>query len=208
MTDEIADLALGPRDTAIRFTGYVVNGVKYHTKCREVKRKTQNSGVMLKAMTCSYASARDMNPREGDVTYYGKVTEIVELYYTHNNRYVLFNCDWIDNNNGLISEDGFGFTLVNFKRLQYTTENASNEPFILASQAQQVFYVQDPNQEDWNIVLKMKPRDLYDDGILADIQVDGIGQQRLDEVYTSNHEDNIWVRDEVPSITIDDNYEL
>ena len=62
----------------------------------------------------------------------------------------------------------------------------------------------------------MKPRNLYKlcqesptgDGILADIEVDGIGQQQLDEVYTSDDEDNIWVRDDLPGITIDDNNEV
>ncbi|KAG5561436.1 hypothetical protein RHGRI_004467 [Rhododendron griersonianum] len=96
VSDEVAILALGPRDTSIRFSGYIINGVRYHTKERELRRKTQNSGVMLKAKTSSYSSARDMNPQEGDVTYYGRITDMVELYYTHDHKHVLFNCDWID----------------------------------------------------------------------------------------------------------------
>ena len=152
---------MGPRDMANRYSGYIVDGIRYHTKNREFRLNTQNSGVMLKAMTSSYASARDVNPREGDVAYYGRVIDIVEVYYSHDRRFVLFKCEWIDNNNGLITDDEFDFTLVNFKHLLYKTEHASNEPFILASQAQQVFYVQDPIEEDWNIVIKMKHRDLY-----------------------------------------------
>ncbi|KAH7854722.1 hypothetical protein Vadar_017137 [Vaccinium darrowii] len=76
VTEEIADLALGPRDTATRFSGYIINGVRYHTKDRERKRKTQNSGVVLMAKTSSYSSARDVNPQEGDVTYYGRITDL------------------------------------------------------------------------------------------------------------------------------------
>ena len=142
LSDEIKTLALGPSKKAMRFSGYIINGTRYHTRSREWRRKTQNSGVMVKAKTCSYASTRDMNPVEGEVAYYGYVTDIIELYYSYDRGYVLFMCDWIDNNKGL-KRDGFGFTLVNFNHLLYTKKQISNEPFILASQAQ-VFYVNDP----------------------------------------------------------------
>ncbi|KAG5566650.1 hypothetical protein RHGRI_002267 [Rhododendron griersonianum] len=58
-------------------------------------------------------------------------------------------CDWIDNNKGL-KHDDFGFTLVNFKHLLYTKNQERDEPFVLASQAQQIFYIQDPVDDDWN----------------------------------------------------------
>ncbi|KAG5548104.1 hypothetical protein RHGRI_013710 [Rhododendron griersonianum] len=114
----------------------------------------------------------------------------------------------IDNNRGLVPNDEFGFTLANFNCLLYTTEHASNEPFILASQAQQVFYVQDPAKEDWSIVIKMKPRDLFEicevgDGHVADIEVDGIYQQEEDDT-TLHDEDNEWIRDDLPGLTLND----
>ncbi|XP_028080667.1 uncharacterized protein LOC114282220 [Camellia sinensis] len=147
LSDEIKTLALGPSKKAMRFNGYIINGTRYHTRSPEWRRKTQNSGVMVKAKTCGYASTRDKNPVEGEVAYYGYVTDIIELYYSYDRRYVLFMCDWIDNNKGL-KQDGFGFTLVNFNHLLYTKKQNSDEPFILASQAQQVFYVNDPVEAD------------------------------------------------------------
>ncbi|XP_028094798.1 uncharacterized protein LOC114294835 [Camellia sinensis] len=93
LSDEIKTLALGPSKKATRFNGYIINGTRYHTRSREWRRKTQNSGVMVKAKTCSYASTRDMNPVEGEVAYYGYVTDIIELYYSYDRRYVLFMCD-------------------------------------------------------------------------------------------------------------------
>ena len=205
LSEEIKVLAMGSRDMASRFSSYIIDEVRYHTKDRELRLKTQNCGVMLKAMTSSYASARDINPREGDVAYYGRVIDIVELYYSHDRRYVLFKCEWIDNNNGLIAEDEFGFTLVNFKHLLYKTEHASNEPFILASQAQQVFYVQDPAEEDWNVVIKMKPRDLYglcpalpiDSGSVQPFEVEGFGEQELDDMANTSNEAMNWVREAI-----------
>uniref|UniRef100_A0A803N585 DUF4216 domain-containing protein n=1 Tax=Chenopodium quinoa TaxID=63459 RepID=A0A803N585_CHEQI len=56
-----------------------------------------------------------------------------------------------------IKEDALGFTLVNFKYLWKT-----NEPYVLASQAFQVFYTLDPVEPNWNVVTKIKPRDVYD----------------------------------------------
>ncbi|XP_028058423.1 uncharacterized protein LOC114262265 [Camellia sinensis] len=210
LSDEIKTLALGPSKKATRFNGYIINGTRYHTRSREWRRKTQNSGVMVKAKTCSYASTRDMNPVEGEVAYYGYVTDIIELYYSYNRRYVLFMCDWIDNNKGL-KQDGFGFTLVNFNHLLYTKKQNSDEPVILASQAQQVFYVNDPVEADWDVVVKMKPRDLYEvcgeqpinDGEHHN-EVEGFGDQELDATSFACEEDINWVRQGEVGTTIDE----
>lgn len=44
----------------------------------------------------------------------------------------------------------------------YSRQEIIDEPFILESQAKKVFNVQDPVEEDWFIVVKTKPRDLFD----------------------------------------------
>ena len=98
ISQEIRMLALGPLKKAKRFTGYIINGVRYHTKARERKRTMQNSGVMLNALTESYASARDRNPVSGDVSFYGFLTDMIELYYCKYYKFVLFKFDWVDNN--------------------------------------------------------------------------------------------------------------
>ena len=46
------------------------------------------------AETSSFASAWDMNLVIGDVSYYGVLTEVVELHYLGGNIVLLFNCDW------------------------------------------------------------------------------------------------------------------
>ncbi|XP_069145925.1 uncharacterized protein [Solanum lycopersicum] len=48
-----------------RYTGYFINGYRFHTKTRDAPCKTQNSGVTLSATTDSFASARDQNPIDG-----------------------------------------------------------------------------------------------------------------------------------------------
>jgi hypothetical protein len=50
---------------------------------------------------------------------------------------------------------------MNFKHLFNTGEKISDEPFILASQAVQVFYVPNPIDIEWVAVVQPKPQDLY-----------------------------------------------
>lgn len=123
--------------------------------------KTQNSGVTLDVTTQSYASVKDKMLVSGDVTYYRVVIDIFKLRYSNDFKFVLFNCDWIDNNVG-VTKDEFDFTMVSFKHVMYKNNRISNEPFILASQAKQCWYVPDPVDEDWHIVMRMTARDLYD----------------------------------------------
>ena len=53
----------------------------------------------------------------------------------------VFKCKWVKSNTGVRTND-IGFTLVDLKKLDY-----HNDPFIMAKQARQVFYVQDPCDE-------------------------------------------------------------
>ncbi|KAK4425035.1 hypothetical protein Salat_1697100 [Sesamum alatum] len=76
VNDDLKRLARGPKDMVKRLKGFVINGVKFHTKSYELNRRTQTSGVMVNAKTLSYASSKDKNPIEGVVTYYGYYDKI------------------------------------------------------------------------------------------------------------------------------------
>ncbi|XP_059290918.1 uncharacterized protein LOC132044455 [Lycium ferocissimum] len=79
--DYLRGLAQGPNSVAKRYTAYFINGYRFHTKTRDAPRKTQNSGVTLSATTDSFASARDQNPIDGEVIYYGVIQDIIEIDY-------------------------------------------------------------------------------------------------------------------------------
>ncbi|XP_071695448.1 uncharacterized protein [Rutidosis leptorrhynchoides] len=156
ITDDLRHLANGPCEFVKTYKGFIVNGYRFHIKDVERKRKTQNSGVILEALTKSFSSTRDNNPVTGDVTYYGVIKEIIELQYSVENKIVLFHCDWISNGSRKKVDEN-GFTLLNFVGVK-----PDKEPNILASQAQQVFYVKDRVHKGWKIVIKTMPRDSYD----------------------------------------------
>ncbi|WMV09205.1 hypothetical protein MTR67_002590 [Solanum verrucosum] len=61
---------------------------------RDSQGKTQNYGVTLSATTDSFASARDQNPIDGEVVYYGVIKDIIEIDYWGCFSVVLFKCDW------------------------------------------------------------------------------------------------------------------
>ncbi|KAK5811764.1 hypothetical protein PVK06_027132 [Gossypium arboreum] len=138
---------------------------KFHTKYRERMRRTQNCGVVVNSSITSYVSARDSNPIEGNVEYYRLLTDIIELDYYGRWKVVLFRCDWADvNTTRGIKKDEFGFTMVNFSRLIHTGQQLMDEPYVFSSQVKQFFYLKDPTDEDWYVVLRNTPRDLFDMG--------------------------------------------
>ncbi|KAK5811839.1 hypothetical protein PVK06_027212 [Gossypium arboreum] len=165
VNDEVKWLSQGPNRVIKRYSAFLINGYRFHTKYRERMRRTQNCGVVVNSSITSYASARDSNPVEGNVEYYGLLTDIIELDYYGRWKVILFRCDWADVNTGRrIKKDQFGFTMVNFSRLIHTGQQLMDEPYVFSSQVKQVFYSKDPTDEGWYVVLRNTPRDLFDMG--------------------------------------------
>ena len=161
---------------------------------------------MLRATTESYSSARDQHPVSGDVTFYGVLTDIIELYYSKDVKFLLFKCDWVDNRRGLVEKDNFDFTLVNFNHLLYRGNEVSDEPFILATQAQQVFYVKDPVDENWEIVVKMKQREFFDNCAWDTTTSKDVTQNQVEPYISQQLENTVvatWVRSDVVGATVD-----
>ncbi|KAM3338038.1 hypothetical protein P3S68_032364 [Capsicum galapagoense] len=75
----------------------------------------------------------------------------MELDYYGHFKVVLFNSDWYE-----VEKDTYGLTYVYFNK-----KCSLEEPFVLASQVHQCFYVQDPYDQDRLYVMKTVPRDLF-----------------------------------------------
>ncbi|KAL3528953.1 hypothetical protein ACH5RR_008275 [Cinchona calisaya] len=78
------------------------------TKTHESSKTTQNSGIMCKASTMSYASVKNKNPVLGKVTYYGVLTDTIKISYANNMEYLSFRYDWV-NNERVCKQDEFKF---------------------------------------------------------------------------------------------------
>ena len=83
--EDIRWLACGPVQVAKRYRGFITRGIRFRPK--RLDRVTTK--------TSSYATAADANPILGNVTYYGRVIDIIELNYVKFS-VVLFKCAWVD----------------------------------------------------------------------------------------------------------------
>ncbi|XP_055961083.1 uncharacterized protein LOC130015301 [Mercurialis annua] len=212
ITDDIIALSRGPNYIAQRFKAFDVNtGYRFRTKEYEMDMSTQNSGVMVVAKTQSYASASDTRPVLGDLAYYGVLTDIVELNYYDAFKITLFQCNWVNVTQGRgKKQDALEFTLVNFSQLIHKGDLLSDEPFIFASQAEQVIFVQDRRDHDWFIPIPIKPRDTFDlveESYNGNLYADAADQTStihslVDQVESEN--DNFdWIREDIDGIFID-----
>nr|GEZ17893.1 hypothetical protein [Tanacetum cinerariifolium] len=129
-----------------------------------------------------------------------KVLDLETLSKAHS--YVLFNCSKVDEFIKRKKEDENGFTLLNFKGLK-----PHNEPFILASQAQHMFYVVDPVDKGWKVVIKPTTMDSFD---MTEPTCDDDAETYLQSNTSSgpSHDESIDIslnREGVSGTTVDEN---
>ncbi|TYK04829.1 transposase [Cucumis melo var. makuwa] len=101
------------------------------------------------------------------MSFYGVIQDIWELNYNMFN-VAMFRCNWVENNSGMKIDD-LGFILSVLKRIGHKSDS-----FIMATQARQVFDVEDPSDARWSIVLTLPQRDCEDqsnDDELGDIML-------------------------------------
>ena len=64
-----------------------------------------------------------------------------------------------------------------------------DEPYVLASQASQVFYMEDVRHKDWVVVVKTKPREVFDVVIKASHDDDEVGTYLENVPYNKTTDD-------------------
>lgn len=75
-TDQIRWLAHGPKDSARRYTSYIVNGFRFHTRELERSLLIQNSCVVVKIKTRSHDHKLIV---EREINHYGALANIIDL---------------------------------------------------------------------------------------------------------------------------------
>ena len=90
------------------------------------------------------------------------------------------------------------FTLVDLNKMSYT-----DEPFIMASQARQIFYVIDPTNQKWSIVLEGRSmHENHDEDCLDLLETTSFSsttiRDKVDDITNdihairSDHNEGIW----------------
>jgi len=150
------DLLEGPALKVMTFETCQVNGYKFSTS------SASGSGVVVKGTL-----------HENNLDYYGQLIEIMRLIYQGCNHVYLFKCIWFDSlGNGVRIDKNRVVTVDITSRLR------SNEVFILASQASQVYYapsVLDPRSKIYTVV-KSKSRPI-DESIIVQNDIEDAFQE-------------------------------
>lgn len=154
---DLNSISRGPSCFASIYSGYIMNGLKFQTSELTNRRSTQNNGIFLSATTSTYAKSPNDAPLVAEIEYHGLLENVFEICYGHTTKYCLFECKWYDPGKAGTKVDDFGVVSVNTTRGKF-----GKEPFILANQAQQCFYIQDPVESEWSSVLKIPNRDIFD----------------------------------------------
>jgi hypothetical protein len=129
-------LSHGPSWDVRTWQGYDINGYTFYTMSQDDKSTVQNSGVRIDAF----------EDGGGFSSYYGRINGIWEINYVKF-QVPLFRCTWVNNLRGGVVLDKEGFTLVDFSKVGY-----KDEPFVLAKQVIQVFYIRDPANKKLHVV--------------------------------------------------------
>ncbi|CAI0462636.1 unnamed protein product, partial [Linum tenue] len=85
--DDLLSLSRGPAQSVKCYTGYVLNGFRFHTKDYDKNLSTQNNGVVVVG-----DDGVDVNA----IDYYGVLREVIELKFLGGRSLALFRCDWCD----------------------------------------------------------------------------------------------------------------
>ncbi|WVZ80446.1 hypothetical protein U9M48_027919 [Paspalum notatum var. saurae] len=125
--DHLSWLARRPCSSTTTFKRYEINGNTFYTRSQDQKSTNQNSGVRIDAIDTTGQTDK----------YYGYIEEIWELDY---GPFVpLFRCQWVKlTAGGVMIDPNYGMTAVDLNNTAYT-----DEPFVLAADVTQVFYVKD-----------------------------------------------------------------
>lgn len=146
-TDELWSLANGPGSIIDLYSGCISNGIRFHTKDRESRRRCQNSGLVVEG------DHNGMN-----INFYGYLCKIWELRYLHGGNVVLFQCEWYNTGRKSRIYVDEHVSSVDVSRLWY-----KHDPFVLPSQVRQVFYVNDTNKgKNWRVVEWVRHRGVWD----------------------------------------------
>lgn len=169
----LLDLAKGPNEKAFSFQQMTINGYHFRTQVGDIGKKTQNAGVATYFDMLSQSSVKDQNPQREVIRFFGKINKILELDFGSFNT-ILLHCDWYrsDMKGKCASSktDKYGFQLVNMTK-KMSSSSINDQPFVMPTHVHQVFFVQDPKEKNWSVVLDHVPRGGGDHNLLIDLSL-------------------------------------
>ena len=145
---EESKLARGPSSQITTWQGFDINGYRFHTKDKDTKSASQNSGVRYEGIDERTKQIK---------TYYGQIEEIWELDYGDDLQIPIFQCKWVKSNAVVV--DDYGLITVDLASVGF-----QDDEWVLANRVAQVAYFAKPNTKR-HVVVSGKQRIVGADGI-------------------------------------------
>ncbi|KAK0588832.1 hypothetical protein LWI29_006026 [Acer saccharum] len=191
-TNDLYALACGPDNRVESYPGCIVNGVRYNIEERDKRHITQNCGLVV-----------DGEHENATVDFYGILKDVIQLNYMFNYRAVLFKCDWFDTNVKKRIQKDYNYTCIDVSHKWY-----ESDPYILAIQAHQVFYVNDHKfGSSWKVVQKIQHRHIWDVPEREEEveEQEEVVETTILEVEEEDLDDHQFHREDVEAQTLDPN---
>ncbi|GJR70495.1 uncharacterized protein Tco_0016560 [Tanacetum coccineum] len=154
---ELLALAHGLLNYATYYSSCVVNGVKFVVHSHDERLTTQCSGVSTLG-------------EEDGTMFYGVLEEILELQYLTSHTVVLFRCKWFKTNNTPHTQLCVTKNIIT--SISTRDDWWKHQQYILATQARQVFYLEDPSRSHhWRVIQDVNHRKIWDKDIIVDADV-------------------------------------
>ncbi|GKC19334.1 Myc-type, basic helix-loop-helix domain-containing protein [Tanacetum coccineum] len=194
--EELFSLACGPT-SACTYPSCIVNGVKFVVHERDILHTTQSSGVSTPGL-------------DGEM-YYGQLEEILELTYIGPRKVVLFRCKWFDtiNPKNHTTRNRRSYIDQGIHHILTDREFHQNNQYILATQATQVFYLEDLARRPlhWKVVEHVYHRDWQSPIKIINAQSTEVDAPPVNDDNANANEDNadfINNEDDVVAHVLDD----
>jgi hypothetical protein len=186
LSDILFGLAQGPDDRVRIFNCCLINGFLFRMNHVKSKLSTQKSGVVVEG-----------DESTGNMDWYGIIKRIILLDFPCGKEVVLFQCDWYDvptagtNKGRGCKNNKYDIIDIDTTRFRYL-----EDPYILGTQAEQVFYVKGTKNPKWSTIIRMKPRNLFsmpdapdsDNGGEIDLDSLDLGVKEMNVVHTRRYD--------------------
>ncbi|KAK1686311.1 hypothetical protein QYE76_047159 [Lolium multiflorum] len=136
-------IELGPGHNVRTYQSYDINGYRFYTEEKYKNSEYQNSGVTMLSYTDDKTDVKER--------FYGRIEEIWKLDYVGETM-PMFRVRWAKS----VEKDGLYFTTMVIPDAKSKTPSAKNEPWVLASQVDQCFFITDPSKPSRVVVRRGK----------------------------------------------------
>ena len=180
-------MSQGAEHNLMTYEAYDINGYTFYTEAKDMKSDGyQNSGVTMESYT-----GKDKD------RYYGRIEEIWELSYA-GEKVPMFRVRWAKS---VLKEDRYFTTMVIPEAKSKTAGanvTAKSEPWVLASQVDQCFFITDPPKPSRVVVRRGKRKIIGMDGVANEQDFDKYGDPKIEHdddavsLFRSSHVHEPW----------------